>query len=124
MHRSTKFEEFVGAVANLHDARTERDIFSAFHAACETVVGSLSLAGYVVARNGETVRDVAEIGDPGLSCSAGASGILSCVTDWLVGGQEFPVLRAADGSPIVGYRLISGTRVVGGVILTGRGLAH
>lgn len=124
MQRSAKFEEFVGAVANLHDARTERGIFSAFHAACETVVGPLRLAGYVVARNGETVRDVAEIGDPGLSCSAGASGILPSVTDWLVGGKDFPSLRSEEGAPIVGYRLISGTRVVGGVILTGRGLAH
>ena len=119
MQRSTKFEEFVGAVANLHDAQTEQDIFSAFHATCETIVGPLSLRGYVVARNGETVRDVAEIGDLALSSIAGIS-----LTDWLVGGQEFPESRAAEGSPVIAYRLISDGRTVGGVIMSSSGLAN
>jgi len=119
MHELTRFEEFVGAVASMQEAQSEQAIFSAFHVACESVVRPLSLWGYVVARNGQTVRQVAEIGEIALP-----PGALFSVTDWLVNGAEFPASETADGSPILAHPLISGGRVVGGVIIAGRSLAH
>ncbi len=118
MPRSAKFEEFVGAVASLHEAQTEQGIFSAFHAACETIVGPVSLAGYVVARSGESVREAAAIGDPALLSAVGPS-----VAGWLVGGAEFARGQLPGGAPFIAYRLVSGTRTVGGVIVAGEGLA-
>jgi diguanylate cyclase (GGDEF)-like protein len=117
MQGSTKFEEFVGAVANLHEAESEQDIFLAFHAACESVAGPLALCGYVVARNGKTVREVAQVGDLNLPAGTALPN-----TDWLIEGVEFPISQAANGSPILAQPLVSGARVVGGVILAGSGL--
>jgi diguanylate cyclase (GGDEF)-like protein len=103
----------------MQEAQTERDIFSAFHAACEIVAGPLVLNGYVVARSGQATRLVAEIGDLALSAD-----VMPSVTDWLVGGTEFSAGDAGGGSPVLAHPLISEKRVVGGVVMAGDGLGN
>ncbi len=113
MRVSARLDGYVNAVAALHEAQSERDVFVAVHAACETVVGPLSLSGYVVARNGEEVRHVAQIGD----CVASAD------TSWLTDGTAYPASEALDGSPILAVPLFDNKRVIGGVVISGPSLA-
>jgi diguanylate cyclase (GGDEF)-like protein len=111
MTQGLELDVFAGSVARIHAARTEEDVFSTFHAACEIPAGSLFMRAYIVSRTGRGVRLVSETNGPEMPAVED-----DAIRNWLIEDGARPGPVGCDGD-LLATKLIFDGRVIGGVVL-------